>query len=404
MAYKFGDGPMDSIKHTVNNGYTGLLSTINSGVNLLFWEIGAIISKSIERSDLVGNDFAEEFSSNLSPIFGDYLGSKNLSLMKLFAEKCSTSTIGQISDAMDWEYIPYLLDLEGEKAWLYYIQLIQTARLDPIALKNKILAKAIENKIIGDEVLDRTELKSLYRGSCQFYFEKNDGKLFRRLFEPRALDDKEIITFLSKQSANEPVMKIYELILEFQSETHYVLNMQFNMLMYTIGGHIIRLSNNLNISITELIDKCIQEFGNYFPSLFNKEELSYCIKLGEQYKISTAIMEMAERVAWPHIKLLLEVNDLEKRHAIARQIFNNGINVQQLKRMIANNSFDLQNISSGSTTPIKRSSVTTETRDGSNINLITEYLVIPIIHPVYDLNRNIYKTPELLSFLTNNTY
>lgn len=405
MKYRFSDGFMDFLKRAIDNGYTGLLSTINSGVNLLFWEIGALLNNNSKQKILILNDLFNSISDNLSPIYGDYLNSQNLSLLKLFAEKCTVSAIGQISDSINWNYIPHFFDLEEEKAWLFYIKLMQSASLSPIELKKEIDAKTIDRTIIDDtKFIDRTKLKSFYRNSCQLYFGEKEGEVFRKLFEPAEENGKDISSFISKQSTNEPLMNIYGLIIEFQAETHYVLNMQFNMLMWTIGGEIIRLSERANVSVTECITRCVQEFGSYFPSVFNTKELSYCIKLAEQYKKSSAFMDISEMVSWGHIKILLEINDLDKQNFIAKKVLNEGIDVQQLKLLISKNLIDFKNVSSVLSTPIKGNSTTTETSDGNNITSITEHIITPISHPLHDLNRNIYKVPGLLNFLTNNTY
>jgi|GEM_PF-2230432 len=394
---------MDFLKHTIDNGYTDLLSTINSGVNLLFWEMGTLINNNSGSGSFMRNDLLNELSSGLSSVFGDFFNLENLSLIKLFAEKCPVSTIGQISDAINWEYIIHFLELEGEKEWLFYMQLIQTDALDPMGLKKAILQKAVKHKTIdAEKVLSRSDLKSLYRTSSQLYFNKNE--LFRKLLEPHSLNDEVIKRFSLQHSTNELVMNIYRLILEFQSETHYVLNMQFNMLMWAIGGSIIRLSTRLNVSVAKCINQCIQEFGVYFPSLFNKEELSYCIILAEQYKAPNDFREIAEIVSWPYIKILLEVNSLKNRYFIAQQVFKSGIDLRDLKNMIIDNSFDFTNISGTSDMATNHNSTTTEIINGNNISSITEVQIEPIVHPLHDLNRNIYKNPELLSFLTNNTY
>lgn len=405
MNDKLDDGVVDPMKRLIDNGYTHLLSTLNSGVNLLFWEIGTIINNTLKQNSFTANDLLSRLSSNLSPIFGDYLKLESLSVMKSFAENCSVSTIGQISDAINLEYIPYFLGLDGDKEWLYYNKLIQVHSLDPLGLKNEILAKAIDNKSIENvEELSRSDLKLLYRNSCQLYFGKTKADSFKKLFEPKNIGDKTVSTFISTQSTNESTMNIYRLIMEFQSETHYVLNMQFNMLMWSIGVEITRLSINLNIPILDCLNNCVLEWGHYFPSLFNKEELSYCIKLAKQYQKPSSFMEIAEIVSWPHIKVLLEINSIENRAIIAKQVLNNGMDVENLKRMISERSFDFENPSSSSFQITKGTSTTSETKTGNNVTVITEHLVTPILNPIHDINRNIYKIPEILNMLIRNTY
>jgi len=392
------DAFIGGLRHMVVNGRADLLSTINSGVNLMFWEIGTLIGNK-SRSD--ERHIIEELSNSLAPVFGDYFSNENLSLMRIFAEKCSVATIGKTSTDINWGYIPQFISLKDDSAWMFYFKLMHIHSLTPVELKNEIAANAIENKTIDDEKnISRYDLAEFHHHTSELYFGKKDSANFRKLFEPRDIHDPVLTSFLSKHSNNELVMPIYRLIFEFQSETHYVINFQFNSLLWEIGGELINLSKSLNVPMLDILNKSIQEYEKEFPSLFNIDVLSHCVKFAEQYKTDNQF-EITELVSWPYIKILLEVNDIEKQSFIAKEVLNKGIGIQKLKSLIADSFFDIKKEYNVSNMVRSRNSTTTETKNDDTVTSITEELMEPIIHPIHDINRNIYKTQELLTFLTN---
>lgn len=394
---------MNSFKNELSNAQANLLSTINSGVNILFWEIGKIINNSHRLGEITGENFIKELSNILSPVFGEYLNTINLSLMRKLNKKCSAETISFISEALNWEYIKQLLILEDQDAWLFYLKLTHIESLTPLELKKEILTKIIDNNRIKDESgFTRTGFKLFYRKTSELYFEKKNSGAFRNLFEPR--DHKVFISFLSKQSNNEAIMDIYRLLIEFQSETHYILNLQFNHFLWQTGGSIIRLSKRENVPITDCINKCIQEFGNHFSSVFNELDLSFCVNFSEKYERLSGKTEIAELLSWPYIKVLLDVNETEKHTFLAKQIFNSGFTVEKIKSLISMDYFDVNNVNRVFDMSTNSNKTTAETKKGNNTFVVTEELIVPIVHPIHDLNRNIYKNNELLDFLTSNKY
>lgn len=398
----------DFVKEKVVAGHSGLLSTINAGVNFLFWDIGTVINSGtthISRIDN-GKSQVEEISDNLIPFFGDYLNSVNIPVMMKFADRCQHDIIGQIAAAINWDYIPYFFELEEEGAWIFYMKLMHIRSLDTDGLHKKIVAGTFEKEGTIDEgVFMRSHSKPFYQNSGELYFGKARGEVFRKLFEPQ--DDHISIasTTLAKKPNNKISRDIYERVLEFQAETQSMLNSQFNILLWEIGAEVIRLSNVSNIKVTEIVEACVKEIGIYLPSVFNKTDLSFCVTFAEKYRNPNDHEEIADIISWPYLKVILDVADKDKRLMIARQVFNNGIGIEELKGMISDGCFNFMDTNS---LPLKNTgidrSVTTETMDNNQKVTITQELVEPIINPKNDINRNIYKNLELLAFLKDNIY
>lgn len=360
LSHNFNDSVLNVLNHDVQHGYLNLLSTINSGINLLFWDIGTLINNASGQSSITG-----EISSALSPVFGEYLNTENLTLMRLFADKCPLDTIGLIAGSINRQYIPALLNLEEDKAWIFYWKLMLIDSLTPAQLEKEVLSNSFEKKKIDEEGPERmSDFIAFYQNTAELYFGEKGGNAFRKLFEPRDLNDIAINSFIINYGENEVIMAVYKLISEFQAETHFTLNFQFNMLLKSVGARIIRGAEIAKTTLEDYINKCVQELGNSFPTIFNKTELLYCTGFAEQYKITNEIVEIA---SWPYIKALL--------------------------------SNDSESIVLPSTVYTKHNTRTTETMNGSNIAIITEKLIIPVIHPESDINRNIFKNAELSAFL-----
>lgn len=116
----------NNIEIKAKRQHIDLLKVINSGVINLFWEIGMLINHQSEENHTDDKNLLNVISDQLSPVFGNYLQAENLSMMKVFAKKCGFATMSHISAAINWEYMPFLLNLENNNAWIFYMELIHT--------------------------------------------------------------------------------------------------------------------------------------------------------------------------------------------------------------------------------------------------------------------------------------
>ncbi|MFD0940029.1 DUF1016 N-terminal domain-containing protein [Pedobacter boryungensis] len=375
-------------------------TSINLGVSSLFRDIGVLINHKLsnhnfEERNIIINNIAE----NLHPIFGDYLGIKNLYVIGEFARKCTSEKIRYAAALMDWEYIPYFLNLEDENAWIFYMELIHAESLTPTELSKKISEKAFEEvkQFNIDEYISVFENTNIiYRNKVELYFSKKNSYIFRKLFEPQ-LDYHKNFNIISKETQvnHNIIINIYREILEFQSEYNHELNMKFNLMFWEIGVEIIRLSKLFNIPITSILDNHhVQEIYQNWPYLFKKDELYYSIKFVKQHGEDTLPpIELIQTVSWSYIKVLLEIEDVEKQKYVASQVLKNELSIQDLNEMIANNPLELcaekLNKTKSVTTSMKKNFTVTGTIQEIEAN----------IHPINDLNRNIFKNSELLEFL-----
>ena len=394
---------IDNLKRMVENRHSNLLKTINTGVISLFWDIGMVINSELKENDHVdgGQNFINEVSDYLQPIFGSYLNTEQLSLMKVFADNCAFSTMKHVSGAINWEYIPSFLNLKDDNAWIFYIELMHIESLTLKELNKKISAGIFEaggKKLNTDKyTFMLSNSKPFYQNTLELYFGKKDGGIFRKLFEPQ---EDHHLNFDTVYHGS--IINIYRKILDFQSAYNHALNAQFNSLFWEIGTEIIRLSNMFHIPLTNnVIDYCTIKLNKSFPSIFNKAELSNCLKLVKKYGEYNQPIELTQTVSWPYLKLLLEIDKVEKQFFVANQLLENGITVEELKRMISQGSFDFgdgRNLPSKETA-INKSIITKKIKYRNNILSVTTETIEPNINPKHDLNRNIFKNPELLAFL-----
>ncbi|HTM99102.1 MAG TPA: DUF1016 N-terminal domain-containing protein [Pedobacter sp.] len=403
---KFDDMLIDNLRQIIKDQHSALLATINAEVVVLFWSIGNELNELAQDTTKglgIENNLLEDLSRDFMPIFGGYFSIHNLKLMRRFADKCSLDTISKIAAAINWEYIPYLLNIEGEKAYIYYMQLIHVKSLNPSDLNKEILAGTFEKGIVYNEnAFLQSYSKPFYQNTIELYFGKEHAEKFRKLFEPKEREDITIKNSINKTT----YQTIFQLILDCQSNAQYMLNLQFNTLLWDIGNEILSHSSPSSTPVANsLMEHCIQELHKDFPSIFNNSELPYCIKFAQSYKNPDKQQEMAETISWDYVKILLEINDVKKQAFIANEILANGITIQDVKGLILNGCFDFMTESNPLIKfPITKTSVTKETRENNVIVHLTEETIEPKINPKSDVNRNMFQNETLLQFIKANSH
>lgn len=404
----YSDAIINILEQKTENERNGFVGTINDGLSTLFFDIGSIINLKLQNSHDIDTckSLLKEIADNLEPIFGDYLSLESLSLMRTLAKKCESETVRYAASIISWEYLPYFLNLKENDEWLFYAELIYIESLTPGMLSKRIsdnaFGKASKKLNTDRRVFMSAKADSFYQSTLKLYFGMERGHAFRKLFEPKENDDANLeMLSRNKQVNNSVIIQTYVKILEFQSVNNHQLNIQFNILLWDIGVELVRQTKSFGAQAAhDLTDLCIQRFHNTFPSIFNKEDLSHCFKFVEQYGESNPPpMEMVQTVSWPYIKLLLEIDGIEKQVYMANQALKNGMSVQDLNEVISNDTPDFT-----PTTELPRNTiietVVTVTKEKNFTATGTMETIEQNIHPKHDINRNIFKNQKLLEFLT----
>jgi hypothetical protein len=401
---------VENLKKNAEIMHSTFLRTINSAVISLFWEIGSRINTNLKNksSDDGGKFEISLISDHLIPFFGAYMTQENLLLMKRFAAQCNEATMTEISYFTNWQYVPILLDLEHNDAWIYYVHYIHKESLSPEQLQRKI--KTHSFKILDkDNPQDRiislmlNESKAFHQNTLNLYFGEITGGMFQNLFEPKLESKLNFDSLLKEQKPDlELTLQIYASILEFQSRYNYILNNLFNGFCYGIGDEIIRVATIFNTQVTDsLLDHCIAELGENFPSIFNRGHLLDCLKFAEHFKEQELRNEIKQIVSWPFIKILNKIDSIDMQLIIAKGVFHEGISIEELKKMIVEGSFDYESIKNSHSKEMtnKNSGEVEKTKSRNSTLTVTKEVHELRISSKSDVNRNIFKNPDILKFL-----
>jgi len=406
------DDVIEVIKKSVEIRQKRLIGTINQAVSSLFFNIGAEINREVQNlhSTDKKNILIQEIADNLQPIFGNHLSNQNLFLMTKFADKCSGKK-RFVAAIINWDYLPHFLNLTEDEEWAFYSDLIYTKSLTAIELCEKISDKAFEKtgkKLNPDKYAFMSEKASaFYRSTLELYFGKS-GNTFRKLFEPQDKHSEYLAGLTSKKLVHiDLITRIYNKIIEFQSEYNHQLNLEFNILIWGVGVEIIKLSKSNNtLTLDNLIDLCIQKFQNDFPSIFNQKELSHCIYFVNEYgEHNNPPIELMQIVPWGYLKVLLKIEGRENQFFMGNEILRKHISLQEVEELISDSSVNFEAAKEEWEQVILDKSIAENTTKVENFTSIgTIETIEPITNTKNDLNRNIYKNSDLLTFLTHNAY
>lgn len=405
---------VEKLRVKVENEHKGFLGMLNEGMGALFFDIGILINRDLQNdyNVTVGEISTKEFADKLYPVFGNYLSAENLTLMTILANKWNSEKIRYSVSIINWEYLPYFLNLKEEDEWIFYAELIYTESLTPSSLKKKIFEKTYE-KALKMLNADRhafmlVKTNTIYQSTHELYFGNQYLENFRTLFKPQVNGDETVERLLRNDYVHkDTISEIYKKIVEFQIDYNHLLNTQFNILFWFIGVEILRQSKSSSTQESDnLIDLCIQKLHIKFPSIFNKEELTHCVQFVKQYgEDAPPPMEIVQTVSWPYIKLLLKIDQIEKQKQIANEVLNNGMSIENLKFIIENNFLDFKSTGERLLKNSTKKDVVVSKITEKNFTAVGKIETIePNIHPKYDLNRNIFKVPELLIFLATDIY
>lgn len=398
---------LTGIIETIQRRHFDALRMINHGMVTLFWDIGDIVKKVFETQDanlnLTGT--SEKISSIFLPQFGRFFSIDNILLMESFANRCSSATLNQIASAISWKHIPMFLNLESQDAWIFYARLIHQESLSPEKLSQKISKNLFDKNGLILEYPEHPffgvfSIKSPYEDimGIKKYFEEPEATTFRLLFEPKDEDlDKLNISVFNE----ELIKQIYKKIFNFQVTYNHWLNVYINHAFREVGELI---TNSLNISdpTTEpLLGKIAKHLEQQYGSLFNEEQIYLFIKFAQQFKDPLLTAEISQTVRWEHIKILLRIDDRDAQIFYAHQVLENGFSAGDLEKIIFSNSYEskLHNRDQENGTAVSKPITEQKVKSGNKNIINTTVAIEEIINPKHDLNRNIFKNPDLLQFL-----
>lgn len=390
------------LKDKIKTKHSFLLKSLNSGFNTLFWEIGAIINSRMKGRHNDEEDITNIIYLYLSPFFGDFLNFNNLILSRKFADKCDIPTLSKISSIINWDYIQYLVSLNEVDEWIFYTNLIHSESLSPLELKNRILGDIYSKKVSDNKepifILSQAEL--FYESTLGLYFGEKTFEAFRKLFEPNG--DVNFIESLMKKNLPDEITSITQKIFDFQLTYNINLNFEFNVLFWDIGKDL----KSLNFySESQFFDSWLEtlslEIKKVFPNTFDKEQLRDSIRLIQLNELDDHQIELMLTLPWFYLRVLLIIDDIDRQLYFARKVLKQRIVIKDLIQIIKNKDSNRSNpiflVSN-----LTKSTKTRKVKEKNRLVTITEDMIEPIINPVNDINRNIYKNAELLEFLKNN--
>lgn len=310
------------------------LSTINSGMIELFWNVGSLLNNSLYKGDLSPTEdlIRGQISDVLVPVFGPYFSVENLLIMQVFASKCPPNELREVSFGICWDYIPVFNQIE-QQTWKYYIHTIHEHGLTPEQLKqlikSNILKPVHEIEDLLPYLITRYKEKS-YKGvmGIDLFFRKNKAVDFRKLFEPKDED------FIEPNDIvyGDLLEIIYQKIVYFQFHFNKIAHAQVNCSFLSIGHQLISSVQALNPKVTleEFVNRVIQQLN---PNFLDEEWLLDCVKFAKSYQVGEPV-DFAHTINFAHIKVLLEVASDKARVYYADIVFERNLTPNQLKDLI----------------------------------------------------------------------
>lgn len=387
---------------------SNILNSINYALIRLFWDLGTIIQNHLESTKVNEQQYLNDIVVILEPQFGNYFSQENLTLMKNFANRCPASVKDQIAPHIQWEYIPMLIHLESDQAWLFYARLILQERLTPKQLEEKIAKKQFEKIGLKLKIpqfpfsdLFSISVKEAKPAGARQYFEGEKAKAFRMLLEPADSSAVNNNVDLTQRSI---ITDLFSRIIAFQIDSNTLYNISFNNMFRSIGQEIIRLFETFEHDDKEenMIIRLSKQTEKQFGSLFDHAQIHNSITFARQYTIEdNRVHELVGTVQWEHIKILLKIDDVNAQLFYARLVLRNGLSTTELKEHIVKNAYlafaddgDKPEPISMGNDPEER-----EIKKGSKKLRVTFTALEEPEYSPYDINRNIFKNPDLIAFL-----
>ena len=147
---KQGDRLFIDLSTIIENRKSKIIQQANSGVVLMYWEVGKRINEEILKNERAeyGKQIVNAVSSHLQAKYGTVFATRNLRYMMQFATQFTDAKIvTTLPSQLGWSHIRELLSLSME-AKVYYIKEVHKNLLSVRDLRYIISRKAYERQEI----------------------------------------------------------------------------------------------------------------------------------------------------------------------------------------------------------------------------------------------------------------
>jgi predicted nuclease of restriction endonuclease-like (RecB) superfamily len=299
---------------------------LNASRFWFYWDMGNYIRKHPEASVF------------LKEKYGNIFHEKNLRAMRKIAKAMPDRTdAGMLVQLVGLAHMLVLLPVEKKEARLFYAWLAAARGLTANELKKIIKENIFEQavsvkgrqlkKLIGLP-LKEVNAKELHRMAVQCIGSGN----ITAIDDP--LQDADYLSFLSNiDGASTDREEITGRISELQRIQHSQINHSLNFFFWQIG-------DQLKTSSPEDIDIIAKELTTKYGSNFEVDNLKSMLSYAEQFP-DPHTSELTLLVSWPHILLLLPLQNMAAQHFYARLSAIRNLSPEELQMKIRENVFEL---------------------------------------------------------------
>lgn len=154
------------IRRMIEEARSGVAVTVNTGLTILYWQIGTRIRKDIlqEKRAEYGEEILQTLSAELVPAFGRGFSARNLASMVRFAEVFpEPEIVAALSRQLSWSHFVTVLPLSEPLQRDFYAEMCRIENWSVRTLRKKIDGMLYERTALSKkpERLVRQELKAL---------------------------------------------------------------------------------------------------------------------------------------------------------------------------------------------------------------------------------------------------
>lgn len=343
---------------------------INSGLMILFWEIGQTINQylAVNKNETDKRSAILAVSKVLASSYGAFFDAKNLERMLAFAELSPKFLfVKQISSFISWEHIVHLVTLKESKVFAHYTKLTIEKGLSVYEL----LQKLREHTLAGLNLIQNTK-KTVGAEKGFFSFNGVNGDVFlqplrpkqyrdialspqlrRNYFDPLLLSSFHKMTGFSKHSARhirqafnvENYGQLFVLIFEhfenYRRQQNSWVTANLNLFFWEIG-RLINQHTSLydDIKKKHFLRETALKLKTRYSASFTEKQLRKMADFAKQIPNRHIATRIAFLVQWGYIFYLLELPEIEKILFYARIAGKQGLSISQLRKEVSNGLFE----------------------------------------------------------------
>jgi predicted nuclease of restriction endonuclease-like (RecB) superfamily len=324
----------------------------NSELLTLFWNIGKelnfLFNNKIETQ--TSGITLKGISKNLAIKYGPHFTSKSLNIMRKFAGTFPNFlNLQQHIHLISWEHVIVLMKLKRKSEIEFYLTLKIKQGLSVKELKREIELNKNRNTINStlnqEPIINdiRKNKKNLEGPTMNFemlsknekakpnLFKKSRNSVLRHLLEPIKQEEKSPDNLIDKS--------IIDLIEEYRRQQNIFLNANFNLLLWEVGNRICQ-ETILNKPTSE-VHSIIKRVSAHFKQegkVFSQDQLHHMRQFADRFPSFEEGLQISYCVSWEHIVALSSLQDLNQILLYIEVVIETGINANELKRLISNNS------------------------------------------------------------------